>query len=189
MLRKTLIWLWLLFPVAVAGYHFNYGEKQVMRERAFARLCEIREMERAKEPDWPAVVEAYGRLAEALPPDEDPAVMHQIRLATARARMEMLELDKAIEELTRLLQETAATRGENDRLTRAVREQLGKAFYYAAWTLKSHNAPETQWRPFAERSRQLFRRLAELENPAEYERYEARIREEFQKALAAAGDP
>ena len=48
MIRKTLILLWMLFPVAVAAYHFNYGPKQVMRERAYRLLCEIRQLERAE---------------------------------------------------------------------------------------------------------------------------------------------
>jgi len=36
-IRKTLILLWMLFPVGVAAYHFNEAPKQVMRERAHAR--------------------------------------------------------------------------------------------------------------------------------------------------------
>ena len=53
MIRKTLILLWMLFPVGVAAYHFNEGPKQVLRERAHARLLKIRELERIDEPDWP----------------------------------------------------------------------------------------------------------------------------------------
>ena len=80
----------------------------------------------------------------------------------------MLELDRAIADLTRLLQETACAYGENARITRSVREQLGKAYYYATWTLKTNSAPEEEWLPFAERARQLFRYLAEWENPQEF---------------------
>ena len=88
-----------------------------------------------------------------------------------------------IGELTRLLQETAAAYGENARITRGVREQLGKAHYYATWVLKTNGAPESQWRPFAERARQLFRYLAELEDPREFQRYEQRVRQEFNRAI------
>jgi len=183
MIRKTFILLWMLFPVAVAAYHFNDGQRQILRERAYQRLQEIRRLEQQKEPDWEKIIEEYNGLSEELPPDEDPAVLYQIRLAVCKARLEMLDLSTAIEEMTRLLQETASVYGENARLTRAVREQLGKAHYYATWMLKTNNAPETEWRPFAERARQLFRFLAELEDPEEFQRYENRVRDEFEKAV------
>jgi len=182
-IRKTLILLWMLFPVGVAAYHFNEGPKQVMRERAHARLLEIRELERVDEPDWPEIITGYNELVQELPPDEDPLVLYEIQLAVCEARLEMLELDLAIEDLTRLLQETAAEYGENAQITRGVREQLGKAHYYATWVLKTNGAAETEWRPFAERARQLFRYLAELEDPVEFERYEERVRQEYDKAL------
>jgi len=181
-IRKTLILLWMLFPIAVAAYHFNYGDRHVMREQAYVRLCEIRRLEQQQEPDWAAIIQEYAALADDLPADEDPLVRCQIRLAVCKARLEMLDLDTAIEELTRLLQETAAAYGENTRITRGVREQLGKAHYYATWVLKTNNSPESEWRPFAERARQLFRQLAELEDPAEFQRYEDRVRAEIEKA-------
>lgn len=183
MVKKTLILLWMLFPVGVAAYHFNLGPKQTMRERAHLRLLEIRQLEQAAEPDWPEIINQYGEFTEELPPDEDPLVLHQIRLAVCKARLEMLDLSAAIGELTRLLQETAAEYGENARITRGVREQLGKAHYYATWVLKTNGAPESEWRPFAERARQLFRYLAELEDPGEFERYEQRVRQEFNETL------
>ncbi len=41
MIRKTLTLLWLLFPVGVLAYHFNYGAPHVQRERAAAHLQRI----------------------------------------------------------------------------------------------------------------------------------------------------
>lgn len=183
MIKKTLILLWMLFPVGVAAYHFNVGPKQVMREQAHLRLVEIRQLEQEDEPDWQAIIGEYTLLTEELPPDEDPRVLCQIRLAICKAQIEMLDLDAAIRDLTGLLQETATDFGENAPITRGVREQLGKAHYYATWVLKTNGAPEAQWRPFAERARQLFRYLAELEDPKEFQRYEERVREEFEKAV------
>jgi hypothetical protein len=185
MIRKALILLWMLFPVGVAAYHFNVGPKQMMRERAHLRLLKIRQLEQTDEPDWQEIINQYNELSGELPAGEDPLVLYEIRLAVYKARLEMLELDTAIQELTRLLQETAETYGENARITRSVREQLGKAHYYATWVLKTNGAPESQWRPFAERARQLFRFLAELEDPEEFQRYEDRIRQEFDKAIVS----
>ncbi len=39
LIRKTLILLWMLFPVGVAGYHFNYGPKQMARRQAHVSCC------------------------------------------------------------------------------------------------------------------------------------------------------
>lgn len=181
-IRKFLVLLWMLFPVAVAGYHFNEGPKQMARERAYLKLLDIRRMERQKEPDWQEIVAQYNGLLEELPHDEDPLVLCEIRLAIGTARLEMLDLETAITDLTLLLQETAAVYGENARITRGVREQLGKAHYYATWVLKTNGAPESQWRPFADRARQLFRYLAELNDPEAFRHYENRVREEFDKA-------
>jgi hypothetical protein len=183
MIKKTLVLLWMLFPVGVAAYHFNEGPRQMARERAHAQLLDIRRLTQADEPDWEDVIRRYHELTAELPPDEDPRVFYQIRLAICEARLEMLDVATAIEDLTRLLQETATAYGENASLTRGVREQLGKAHYHATWVLKTSGASEDEWRPFAERARQLFRCLAELENPVEFERYQERVRREFEMAV------
>ena len=183
MIRKPLILLWMLFPVAVAAYHFNEGPRQMARERAYTRLQEIRRLEKEEEPDWEEIIVCYNQVTAELPPDEDPLIFYQIRLAICEARLEMLDLATAIEDLTRLLQETATVYGENAPITRGVREQLGKAHYYATWVLKTSGASEEEWRPFAERARQLFRYLAELEDPEEFRDYEDRVRHEFEKAV------
>jgi len=186
MTRKTLILLWMLLPIAVAAYHFNFGPKQIARERAYVQLQKVRQLHQVEQPDWIEIIDQYNRLAEMLPPDEDPRVRLQIRLATCEARIEMLDLQTAIEELTALLQQSASEYGENAPLTRAVREQLGKSHYYATWVLKTNGAPESEWRPYAERARQLFRYLAELENPSQFQRYEQRAAEQFRQALVTA---
>ncbi len=183
MIRKTLILLWMLFPVGVAGYHFNQGPKQIAREDAHVRLLEIRRLEQQKEPPWPEIIDRYHELSGELAADEDPSVLYEIRLAVCKARLELLDLEQVIDDLTRLLQETASVFGENAPITRGVREQLGKAHYYATWVLKTNGADETEWRPFAERARQLFRYLAELENPEEFQRYEDRVRSQFEETL------
>jgi hypothetical protein len=186
-IKKTLVLLWMLFPVGVAAYHFNEGPRQMARERAHARLLEIRQLAKAQEPDWDDIIRRYHELTVELPPDEDPLVFYQIRLAICEARLEMLDLATAIDDLTRLLQEAATVYGENAPITRGVREQLGKAHYHATWVLKTSGAPEEQWRPFAERARQLFRYLAEFENPQEFQHYEQRVRRQFQKAVEDTG--
>jgi len=182
-MRKFLTLLWLLFPVGVVYYHFNEGQAQLAREQARDHLLRIRGLERAKEPDWPAVVEEYDKLAGELPPDERPTVRHQIRLAKAKARIEMLDVAGAIADLSRLLAESAAVDGEDGPTTRAVRETLGKAYFYATSLLKANGATEEEWRPYAERTRQVFRYLAEHQDPAALADYEKRVEIEFARSV------
>ncbi len=182
-MRKIFTLLWLLFPVAVLYYHFNDGQNQIAREKARVHVAAIRELERAKEPDWELVIEEYDRLTASLPKNERPRARHQIRLAKAKARLEMLDVVGAITDLTELLQESAQAHGDDAQVTRAVRELLGKAHYYATYLLKTNGAAEEEWRPYAERTRQIFRYLAEHQEPAALAKYEERVEEEFLRTM------
>ena len=182
-MRKFFTLLWLLFPVAVLYYHFNQGQVQVAREKAHDHVAKIRELEQSKEPDWELIVEEYDKVTAELPAEERPLVRHQIRLAKAKARLEMLDVAGAITDLTELLQESAQTHGDDAKTTRAIREMLGKAHYYATYLLKTNGAAEEEWRPFAERTRQIFRYLAEHQEPGALAQYEQRVEAEFEKTL------
>jgi len=182
-MRKFFTLLWLLFPVAVLYYHFNEGQNQIAREKARVHVEKIRAMERAKEPDWEQIIDEYEKLTAELPADEEPLVRHQIRLAKAKARLEMLDVVGAITDLTALLQESAQVHGDDAKITRAVRETLGKAHYYATYLLKTNGAAEEEWRPYAERTRQIFRYLAEHQEPGALAQYEERVESEFQKTV------
>jgi hypothetical protein len=182
-MRKFFTLLWLLFPVAVLYYHFTEGQNQIAREKARIQVAQIREMERMKEPDWEQIIEQYEKVTKELPADEGPLVRHQIRLAKAKARLEMLDVVGAITDLTELLQETAQVHGDDAKITRAVREMLGKGHYYATYLLKTNGAAEEEWRPYAERTRQIFRYLAEHQEPGALAQYEQRVEEEFAKTI------
>jgi hypothetical protein len=110
-------------------------------------------------------------------------VRHQVRLAKAKAKVEMLDVAGAITDLSQLLKESAAVDGEDGATTRAVRETLGKAYFYATSLLKANGATEEEWRPYAERTRQVFRYLAEHQDPAALADYERRIEAEFARSL------
>ncbi|HSI13709.1 MAG TPA: hypothetical protein VK961_16815 [Chthoniobacter sp.] len=180
-MRKFFTLLWLLCPVAALYYHFNEGQHQVAREKARHHIEAIRTAERAKEPDWAQIIEEYDKLSAELPKDERPLVRHQIRLAKAGARLELLDVAGAIDDLTLLLSEAAQTHGEDAPITRAAREKLGKAYYYATYLLKTNGAAEEEWRPYAERTRQIFRFLAEHQEPGALTKYEERVQAEFFK--------
>ena len=143
-MRKTFVLLWLLCPVAVLTYHFNYGQAELAREQARERLVYIRELEQAKEPDWELILAEYDKVAAQLPPNDHPRARHQVRLAKAKARLEMLDVAGALTDLTQLLAESAAASGEDAPTTRAIRETQGKAFYYATSLLRASGATEDE---------------------------------------------
>ncbi len=182
-MRKFFTLLWLLCPVAALYYHFNEGQSQIARVKARGHVEAIRAAEKAKEPDWAQIIEDYDKLTAELPKDERPLVRHQIRLAKAKARLEMLDVAGTIEDLNLLLTEAAQTHGEDAKITRATREMLGKANYYATYLLKTNGAAEEEWRPFAERTRQIFRFLAEHQEPGALAKYEERVAAEFEKTI------
>lgn len=182
-MRKFFTLLWLLFPVAVLYYHFNEGQNQILREKARVHVAKIRVLEQAKEPDWETIIEEYEKVTSELPTGEKPLVLHQIRLVKAKARLEMLDIVGAITDLTVLLQESAQAHGDDAKITRAVREMLGKAHYYATYLLKTNGAAEKEWRPYAERTRQIFRYLAEHQDPSALAQYERRVEAEFGKTM------
>ncbi|MBI1338347.1 MAG: hypothetical protein GC164_15500 [Phycisphaera sp.] len=187
-MRKWITLVWLLSGVVIFAYHYNYGPKQIQREKAWALLQEIRSLETAEDRNIDEVLLRYNDgqprshpvdLWDALPEDEDPKVFYQIRLTQVRLRLEAYDVGKALPELEELLTECADAYGENADLTAAVRETLGKAQYMAAWTLQGVGAPPEEWRAYAERARQVFRYLAEHSDPKAYGDYEAQVHRAF----------
>lgn len=181
-MRKLFTLLWLLFPVAVLCYHFSAGENQLLRSKARRHIAAIGRMERAKNPDSARILEEYEQLGKELPGNIEPLVRHQIGLAMARTRLEMLDVAGAIEELSTMLRDAVQEHGEDAAITRAIRETQGKANYYATCLLKDSGAAEPEWRPFAERARQIFRFLAERQDPAALASYEERVAAEFERS-------
>lgn len=178
-MRKYVFLLWMLSAVGVVVYHYNRGQDGVRREQVYRHFRKIKAMEGVGKPDWHKIAEEYGRLASELPASESAVTLHKIRLAKCRAQLEGLELRDAIDQLQILLDTVVSEYGENAQLTRAVRETMGRAQFMAGWVLLQIGAPETEYRARFERSRQIFRYLAEHENADEYRRYQKRINKAF----------
>lgn len=188
-MRKWLTLLWLLTGVAIFSYHYNQGQVQVQRYQAWKLLKEIEKMERAEDRNIDEILLRYDDgepnsvpmdLVDALPEDEDPKVFYQIRLKQARLRLEALDIATALDDLYELLTEVANAYGDDAQITRAVRESLGEAHYMAAWVLQGVGAPEKEWRPYGERSRQIFRYLAEHQDPDAFAEYQDRVKSAVQ---------
>jgi hypothetical protein len=174
-MRKFLTLLWLLAAVIAVVYHYNGGQRQIRREKAYVRYVQIQNLEQEDNPDWVDIIDRYDALAAMLPVDEDRLVLQQIRLAKCSAQLEALELNAAIESLQGLLNEVATQYGEDAPISRAVRETMGRAQFMAGWVLQEIGSPENEYRPRFERSRQIFRYLAEHDDIAGYKQYKRRV--------------
>jgi hypothetical protein len=183
-MRKLFTLLWLLFAVAVIVYHYDKGQRQIQREKAYRQYKAIKKLEQAEAPDWPDIIRRYDVLAMTLPADEERLVMQQILLAKCKAQLEAFELRAAIDQLQILLDEVAGQYGESALITRVTRETMGKAQFMAAWTLQEIGAPEKEYRPRFERARQIFRYLAEHEDQKAFSKYQQCIDKEFKKMSA-----
>lgn len=187
-MRKWMTLAWLLTGVAIFAYHYNYGQKQIEREKAWALLQEIRALEAAEDRNIDEILLRYDDgephsypvdLKDALPDDEPEIVFKQIRLTQLRLRLEAYDVGTALPLLQELLVECADEYGEDAEITAAVRETLGKAHYMAAWILQGVGSPEEEWRPYAERARQVFRYLAEHHDPEAFGAYEQQVEQTF----------
>lgn len=194
-MRKWLTLLWLLTGVAIFAYHYNQGQFHVQRYEAWKLLQEIEVMEQAEDRNIDEILLRYDDgesnsvpmdLVDALPEGEDPIVFHQIRLKQARLRLEALDVATALNDLYELLNEVADLHGDDASITRAVRESLGEAHYMAAWVLQGVGAPEKEWRPYGERSRQIFRYLAENQDPKANKEYQRQVQNAFQELAEEA---
>lgn len=182
-MRKFLTWLWLVSVIPVIVYHYDKGgEKQMLRETAWVELKKIQAFEQQKDADWVLITNRYHILIDNyIPKDEDPQVINQVRLAIGKAQLEALDIGGSIDSTRELLSEVADVYGDDEKLTRAVRESLGKSHYMAAWVLKEVAAPEEEWRPHAERARQIFRYLVEHKHPIAFARYERAVEKNVKK--------
>ena len=174
-MRKFFTLLWLLFTVGATVYCIERGPDQLRRIDAYRLYTNIQSLERVDKPDWQAIVKLYDRLAVLLPPDENHLLKYKIELAGCRARLEALQLQEAIARLQRLLDKVSVEYGDNAQITRAVRETMGRAQFMAGKVLQEIGAPEQQWKSRYARSRQIFRYLAEHDNPRAYAKYQSRI--------------
>jgi hypothetical protein len=156
-MKRSLLVVWILFPIGVAAWHFGAGETHLARDRADNCVRQAEAAESAQQ--WGSAARFYQSAREALPED-DPG-RDAIEMAEARTRInagEMIEGQEQIERLlTKLEGDSQASRPLIDQAT----DELARSSYYAAWIMRLEGAAPDEWKPEAERARQQFRLLAE----------------------------
>ncbi|TDJ72846.1 MAG: hypothetical protein E2O39_06010 [Planctomycetota bacterium] len=171
-MRKLLLFLWSLLPIGAGAYHFGPGQDRmrvdeagVALDRAEALALEARELasiqgDEAARDLWLAVEAAYGEALDALPADNvDEA--RRLRLERAKAQMFVSRLPEARRDLAGLVDELAADASVDPALLADARGALANAQYYTTWLKRLEGAPQAEWEPEIEASRQNYKLLAE----------------------------
>jgi hypothetical protein len=156
-MRKTLLAVWLLCPIAVVAWHFGPGEKDLARDRAGDYLRAARAAEAAEQ--WSRAASLYASARDALPGGD--AGRDGLDLAQARNRIAAGEMIEGQEQLQKLLSKLETDPQPNRTLANQTAGELAASSYYAAWIMRLEGATPEEWKPEVERARQQFRLLAE----------------------------
>lgn len=166
-MRKLLIGLWLLLPVAAWAYHEGPGQERMALDATDAEL-ELARAAAAK-GDWPGAILHFEAATKALPALNSPervATARSIRLSAAKAKLnasQLVEARKELKELVKELGEDSSVAGDSTQtaLLDEAREAHANAQYYWTWLMRLEGAPRTEWEPEVEVARQTYRLLAE----------------------------
>lgn len=166
-MRKFLIGLWLLLPVAAWAYHEGPGQERMALDATDAEL-ELAEAAVAKS-DWAGAIKHFEAAAKELPGLDTPerlAASRRIRVSAAKAKLnaaKLVEARKELKELVKELGEDAMT--ADDPVASALLDEARAAHantqYYWTWLMRLEGAPRTEWEPEVEVARQAYRLLAE----------------------------
>ena len=183
-MRKFLIGLWLLLPVAAWAYHEGPGQERMALDATDVELDLAKEA--AAKGDWPGAIKHFELAVKELPSLDTPelvATARRIRLSAAKAKLSASKLPDARSEIKKLLKELNEDPAVKDdpaqlAILDEARAAHANAQYYWTWLMRLEGAPRTEWEPEVEVARQTYRHLAE----------EADERGDFKESLALMED-
>jgi hypothetical protein len=163
-IKKWLIAIWLLVPVALISYHFGPGQRELAWREAAALRAEA--VKHEKNQHWEQAVAAYGQAVSAVPTLSDDAsaatlARDQLRLAQLRAAFQLGKLDDTLTDTRQFVEHVEATHGVQSQLAFDARDFLGRVHYQAMIALRLESAEKQVWMKQWELARQNFRFLAE----------------------------
>jgi hypothetical protein len=163
-MKKWLVLIWLLIPVALVSYHFGPGQEALAWREADEHRNEAKDLEQGG--NWEQAVEAYQQSLNSLPAfdDRDRASAlsrDQLRLAQIRTRFQLGKLEETIANLRAFADEVEASHGPSSSIALESRELLGRVHFQAMIALRLESAEEAVWKQQWELARQNYRFLAE----------------------------
>ena len=196
-MRKVILFVWILLPVAAGAYHFGPGQDRVRVDRAAdaahraeaaansAREVSAKEGELAAHDRWAEAEAAYSEAIDLLPAGR-VAESRALRLERAKAQMFVSELPEARRELEGLVREVSEDPTADRGLVDGAREALANAQYYTTWLMRLEGAPREEWEPEIEASRQHYKLLAEESARSGDEKLAAASRENLESTIRLA---
>ena len=196
-MRKIVLFVWLLIPIAVGAYHYGPGQDRLRADRAEAAVeraasaaREARETS-AKDGDdaargyWAEAEAAYAEAIELLPPGKTGEA-RALRLERAKAQMFVSQLPEACHDLAALVDEISSDPAPDAKLLDEARAALANAQYYTTWLMRLEGAPRDEWEPQIEASRQNYKLIAEKADHAGDSKLAAATREDLESAVRLA---
>ena len=170
-MRKFLLVVWLLVPVAAAAYHFGPGQEKLVLDDVAALVMTAEdhvksaeaitaeESSEAARGEWELAEAAYEEALALLPADRAEAGQ-RLRLERAKVQMFVSKLPTAHGDLEILVDELAANSTDAELLADA-RDALANSQYYITWLMRLEGASREEWEPKIEGARQNYKWLAE----------------------------
>ena len=171
-MRKILLFVWFLLPIAAAAYHFGPGQERLRTDHAADAISTAKELAHkaralaAKEGDeaakglWTQAEAAYSEALTELPADK-VAESRELRLERAKAQMFISQLPEARHELETLVDELVKDPDADANMLVDARSSLANAQYYTTWLMRLEGAAREEWEPEIEAARQNYRWSAE----------------------------
>lgn len=157
-MRKLLLVVWLLLPVAALAYHLGPGQDRMRLESASSLLAQAER--HAKNQQWLEAEAQYEEALKLLPADKVHA-RRRVRLEQAKVRMFIKKLPVAHKDLQVLVEEMQHDENADPRVLGEAREALASSQYYMTWLMRLEGQGKDVWEPEIEAARQTYRLLAE----------------------------
>jgi hypothetical protein len=193
-MKKAILFVWLLIPVAIGAYHYGPGQDRLRADRAEAAIEKAEAAARearetaAKDGDdaargyWAEAEEAYAEAIELLPA-EKVADVRALRLERAKAQMFVSKLPEACHDLAALVDEVSGDAKPDAKLLDDARAALANAQYYTTWLMRLEGASREEWEPQIEASRQNYKLVAQNADHAGDPKLAAATREDLESAI------
>lgn len=193
-MRKALVFIWLLLPVAAGAYHYGPGQDRVRADdtaRAIERGTEAARTARAiaaKDGDdaarasWTEAEAAFAEALQLLPPNHEREA-RALRLERDKAQMNIGKLFDARHDLEALVREIGDDPASSAKELDDARNTLAQSQYYATWLMRLEGAPREEWEPEIEAARQNYKLIAEKSAAAGDEQVAALSRENLEAAV------
>ena len=196
-MKRALIALWLILPVAAYAYHMGPGQDLMRLDQAAALIesadLHVAEAQRiaADEGDaaafreWSDAEADYAAALDLLPAERSNEA-RRLRLERAKAQLFIHKLPDANASLAGLVTELSGDPDVDPSLLADARRPYASTQYCMTWLLRLEGAPRENWEPRIDSARQIFKLLASHAEAGHDEARTDEAREDLESAIRLA---